>query len=303
MINSWNFRSDKLGIVLSGGGGKGAYQVGVLKCLCETNFIDCSPSFISGVSVGSINASALAQHNRSEFSLSMENLEKFWREDITRNDDVIQFKFPKYLSGLWSLSLGKADKLEKILKRRIDIEKIRNSDIALKIGAVNMRTGQMREFDNFDPFLFEGILASSAYPFAFPPVRIEDSLYIDGGVRDLAPLKRAIDYGVDNIVCISTDHTREDRRETPINNVFDLGRNLIRICSADNFKNDVKKLIATNRRIKEDDPRCHSRRRPIGIMVFKPSRPLGDTFDFSKEKTEWRIKLGYEDAMNMIFGP
>lgn len=300
MISSWDFASDNYGIVLSGGGGKGTYQVGVLKYLSEIGFFEHGPSYVGGVSVGSINAAAVAQHSKEDFNLSIDNLEKFWLEDVTATSDILHFRFPRYLAGFWKLSLGKATKLEKILQKRIDVDKVRKSNVKLEISAVNIRNGKIKNFDNTDPFLIQGILASAAYPFAFPPVKIEDSIYIDGGVRDLAPLKRAIKHGVDNIVCISTDHTAEEMQDMKLSNVFDVGRNLIRICSANNFQNDIDKLIKINNKISKGGKL--PRRRPIGFMCFKPSKPLGDTFDFSKEKNLWRMALGYEDAKNMLSG-
>ena len=81
MIDSWNFDSSNVGIVLSGGGGKGAYQVGVLQYLSEINFFSSGPMYVGGVSVGSINAAAISQHSRGQFSQSIANLERFWVED------------------------------------------------------------------------------------------------------------------------------------------------------------------------------------------------------------------------------
>ena len=298
MINSWNFKSKNFGLVLSGGGGKGAYQVGVLKYLSEIDFFDQGPSHISGVSVGSINASVLAQGSRSEFALSIKNLEKFWLEDVTCNDDILQFSFPKFIPRFWKPSLGESFRLEKILRKRINIENIRRSDIKIELGAIDVKSGDMKFFNNSDPFIFKGIMASCAYPFAFPPVKIENSFYIDGGVKNLTPLKRSVKHGVDNIICIGTGHNKNDLATMKIKNIFDIGRGLIRICSTDNLKKDIEKLVRINNQVEIYNP--PGQRRPLGIMFFNPSECLGDTFDFSREKNIFRINLGYEDAKRIL---
>lgn len=298
MIDSWNFDSDNFGIVLSGGGAKGAYQVGVLTYLSELEFFKKGPKYVGGVSIGSINAAAIAQHSRSDFTLSIDNLEKFWIKDVASTKDILHFRFPKYISGFWKMSFYKTTKIENIFNNRIDIDAIRKSDINLEVSAVNMSNGEIRSFNNQDPFLMKGIMASSAYPFAFPPVKIQDSFYIDGGVRDLTPLKRAINYGVDNIICIGTDHTNEEMKEMKLRNIFDIGRSLVRICSANNFKNDIDKLLRINSQL--SNGKYSPRRRPIGLILLNPSQPIGDTFDFSIEKNLWRMKLGYNDAKNLL---
>lgn len=298
MIDSWDFCNENLGIVLSGGGGKGAYQVGVLQYLSEIDFFKQGPIYVGGVSVGSINAAALAQHSRSRFLKSIEDLEKFWVEDVTSTQDIIHYKFPKYLAGFWNLAMGSGHKLEEILNKRIDVDAIRKSDIVLEVSAVDINNGELVTFDNKSPFLIKSIMASSAYPLAFPPVKIGDRTFIDGGVRDLAPFKRAIKRGVENIICISTDHRQEDIREMSLRNVFDIGKRLIKICSANNLENDIKKFTQINAAINKGINL--PRRSLLGLIYISPSYPLGDTFDFSKDMNEWRMNLGYNDAKKIL---
>lgn len=298
MIDSWDFDNDNVGIVLSGGGGKGAYQIGVLRYLTEIRFFNQGPIYTGGVSVGSINAAALAQHSRSGFSMSIEKLERFWLEDVTSTQDIIHYKFPKYLSGFWNLAMGSGHKLEEILNKRIDVDAIRKSDILLEVSAVDVNSGELITFNNKSPFLIKSIMASSAYPFAFPPVKVEGRTFIDGGVRDLTPLKRAISGGSKNIVCISTGHKQEEIKEMSLNNVFDIGKRLIKICSANNFENDVSKFLKINDAINKG--LNLPRRSSIGLIYISPSQPLGETFDFSKSKNEWRMELGYNDAKKIL---
>ena len=69
---------ENAGIVLPGGGARGAYQVGVLKAICDILPDSCNPfPVICGTSAGAINAAVLASHAH-EFAIGVQRLEHFW---------------------------------------------------------------------------------------------------------------------------------------------------------------------------------------------------------------------------------
>ena len=73
-------------------------------------------------------------------------------------------------------------------------EKLKNSPIELQIGVVQLQSGDYFIVDRFNADFKELLLASTAIPVVFPAVNWQDYKYVDGGVRNVAPLKQAIDF-------------------------------------------------------------------------------------------------------------
>lgn len=208
---------DQFAIIgISGGGSKGPYSCGVLLAI-EKYFHEKSLNFkrfYVGTSVGALNATLAAQGDLN----SLKNL-----YDTITTKDVIGEKNTN-LSGmqLWRKS-GKTpfsyfnnSHLKKLIEKYADFEKLKNSHLA--ICTTNYLTGNLETFytsNLIDKFLAEeskierekrrlhnyrkinnqeelvnALLASASIPFFFPPVRIADQLYIDGGVGNNTPLRQ-----------------------------------------------------------------------------------------------------------------
>lgn len=219
-------------LVLSGGGARGAYAVGVVQAIVEVLGLtarDPSPfQIFSGTSVGSINASFLAsQAQRGD--LGIYQLQRIWtalgvNTHLKLRGNVGDMR--ALATGWFSRAVLDVAPLEELVCSNVDFPQLHrnvadNKVAALLLSAFNIGTAQTTIFAEQHPSLFvrpskdptrvevrgpiraEHILASSAMPFVFPARRIEDHYYCDGGVRFNTPIAPAIRCGAERLVVIS----------------------------------------------------------------------------------------------------
>lgn len=237
--------SSNLALVMSGGGARAAYQVGLLRCLAR-HFPDVKIPILTGVSAGAINAIFLAART-DDFPAKVEDLSRLWRDltvdqvfrvdpvSLTRNGLRMGFKLvsggtltphqpyalvdTSPLRGLLERVLGSAgDRLPGIE------ENLRRGALkALAITTSSYSTGQSVTWaQGSDIEMWERaqrksvsceirvdhVMASSALPLFFPAVEIDGLWYGDGGMRLTAPLSPAVHLGAGRILAISTRYGR-----------------------------------------------------------------------------------------------
>lgn len=163
--------NNRFGMVLSGGGAKGSYQVGVFKALKE---YDIEITAVSGSSVGGINAFAYA-------SMSYEQLEKLWDEftfgDFFNADDD------------WSDGLSDRSGLESILDKCVTPGILDGAIPVFNTICEDERKAEYRLLNNKTPEEIKKILlATSAMPMIYSTVNIDGREYTDGGVADNLPV-------------------------------------------------------------------------------------------------------------------
>jgi predicted patatin/cPLA2 family phospholipase len=133
--------------------------------------------------------------------------------------------------------------------------------------------------------------ASASFPAFFEPAVVGDELCTDGGVRDVAPIGRALDLGaadVDVILCSDPAHVEEWKSTMP--GVLPYMLRAADLMSTEVLMNDVKICLLKNRLPEYGH---------VNLRVLKPTRPLGDSFDFSPKESERRMQIGYEDACDL----
>ncbi len=320
----------KRALVLSGGGSRGSFQVGVLEHLIKNKGIDFE--ILCGVSAGALNASFLAQAKFIENSdESLKNLkEKFidlrdlWLNKITGNDSVYNERFGSIVSIVFGAdSLYDISPLKALLKERINIEDIANSNRILKIGYVSLETGQYINANSKDPNLLEHILASASIPFVFPPVNVNDEHLIDGGVRNITPLKEAFDAGAEEIYVVYTSPFNLNPQRFKDNtlgtklNAIDYTKRAIEIITDEIYLNDVEGAKEFNE-IKKYWEMIKYRAKPYGpdvdkldsilqnkryakLIEFVPEKEIiENALDFIPEKIEENYSHGIEVALKVI---
>jgi NTE family protein len=232
-----------LGLVLTGGGARGAYQVGVLKWIAR-NYPELRVPVLTGVSAGAVNVASLAVSPGS-LAQAVTALEHLWRglhvEHVFRVD-------PRTLSRnamSWAIRLvsggskgapevrGMLDTqplrelLEDVLApvdgelTGVDYNISRGALKAVAIVTTSYTTGETVVFlrgrdvepwtgpqrrTEHGPISVDTIMASTALPIFFPAVRIGNEWLGDGGIRLAAPLSPALRLGADRILAISTRH-------------------------------------------------------------------------------------------------
>jgi NTE family protein len=233
------FFADRDALVLSGGGARGAYQVGVLKAMAEWLPADtpCPFQVLVGTSAGALNAAALASRAES-FREGVRVLDGVWSN--FRVEHVMRVGTTTMLrSGLhWLVSLLTAGSfaspprslldtspLRDLLARTVAVERIGPAIAArrlhaLAVATTSYATGQAVAFFDGDPSIepwnrvrragrrraldHDVLMASAAIPFIFPAAPIDGEYYGDGAMRQLAPLSPAIHLGANRILVIGT---------------------------------------------------------------------------------------------------
>lgn len=239
--------SPTVAVVFTGGGARGAYQVGLLRGLARM-FPDFRFPIITGVSAGAINAAYLAAHTGT-LTQAADDLSTVWThiemEDIFRLD--LRWWAKNSLRWLMRLSSGgqgvggrsrallDTEPLRQLLQRELGdgdeipgiAHNLNNGSLrSVALMTVNYGTGQTVSWvQGQDIALWERperraqqtrlnvehVMASSALPLLFPAVQLSDGWYGDGGIRLAAPLSPALHLGADRILALSTRYSRSDQ--------------------------------------------------------------------------------------------
>jgi NTE family protein len=179
-------------LVLSGGGSKGAFEVGAVDYLVNDRGLDFE--VVLGVSTGSLNAVILAQGaDLSGLKTQVAALKDLWF-GIRSSDDIYKKRFlGNILVLLTRNSIYSPDPLRKKLETNVFPERLKASGKDLRVGAVVLESGDYVTIDQADASIIAWTLASSSMPVFFPPVRVAGHTAVDGGVRNITPLKDAFD--------------------------------------------------------------------------------------------------------------
>lgn len=253
------------GIVLEGGGAKGAYQVGAWQALKEAGI---KIKGIAGTSVGALNGAMMCMDD-------LERAERVWSHlTYSQVMDVEDQKMERLLEGdtpFWEALSDVAKKmgegglditpLKNLIVEVVDEEKIRNSPVELYIKTFSV--DELKELDidlkSVEPGYMKDLLLASAYIYPlFKNEKLHGRKYIDGGAINNVPLDSLVDRGYQDIIMIR---------------IFGIGR---------------------EKRVKI----------PEGTQIFtiEPRVNLGNIIDFNPEKSRRNMKIGYYDAQRMIYG-
>ena len=245
-MNAINGEGTRAGLVLPGGGARGAFQVGVLKALAEL-MPKGSPnpfSVISGTSAGAINSVVLASKAR-RFRVAVAELDRVWRNfrchHVYRTDHVTMLKSSLHWMAAIVLggfvvgtpkSLLDNSPLRALLSRNIRFPRIEN---AIEDGYLDALAVTAASYDSARSTSFfqaarghhawartrrigvrgelhlDHLMASIAVPMIFPPVKLQGEYFGDGAMRQATPLSPAIHLGADRILVIGVRDETADK--------------------------------------------------------------------------------------------
>jgi len=309
--------NDDLALVLGGGGAHAAYQVGFLRYLAD-HFPHLRIPILTGISAGSINAAFIANH-RGAFKEAIDALSDIWCNlTVEQVYDVKGWSLAKSLLhwGVHFLSGGLPNTagpkafvdttpLRKLLERGFTSannqfggirENIRGEKLkALAITATNYTTGQAvtwvqgRNIPMWErpdrhsvmtDITVEQIMASTALPIFFPAVRIGDSWFGDGGIRQYAPLAPALHLGAGRIMAVSTRHrpslpeagSAVHHRYPSIARILDVLMNAIFV---DMLDQDLLGLDRVNKLLDNQSRKEAPKLRLVRAFTLRPSVNLG----------------------------
>jgi NTE family protein len=253
-----------LGLVLEGGGARGAYQIGAWKALRE---LGMEIKGVAGTSVGALNGAIICQ---DDFDMAYEIWHNMAYNKILQIDDETISKikelevFPenffhlvKTLRELFREGGLNVSPLRRLLKKFILEDKIRQSGKDFGIVTVDLTGFRPLELyieDIPSGMLVDYLMASANLPF-FKIDKIHGKLYIDGGFFDNLPIKLLTAKGYKDIIAVR---------------LYGIGR---------------------TRRINK---------KQLNLITINPSEDLGGTLDFSPERARRNLKLGYYDTLRTI---
>jgi len=212
--------SEKKILVLQGGGALGAYQAGAYEALVEAGHC---PSWVAGISIGAVNAAIVAGN---ELTQRVTRLRQFWdlvssrlmgwpigygdtsrrifnevSASLAAAGGVPGFFEPRFPPAMMmpqgtpqAISLYDTEPLRTTLLDLVDFDLLNSSSVRLSVGAVQVRTGNMKYFDTTSHEIGpEHIMASGALPPGFPPIEIDGEPYWDGGLVSNSPLQHVLE--------------------------------------------------------------------------------------------------------------
>lgn len=262
----------KLGLALTGGGAKGAFQQGVLEILREADLLDAF-SVISGVSIGALHAFSVASKQLDASRVVWETVDK---ENAFKSDKSLLDKFKNNEFDVLNHGLFSTLRLEKHLDEMLDSSKLDGREVFIgttRVGSGNTSLGGIIAHNikcimhghlpvEYIPLhtlstkvMRKTLMASTAIPVVFKPVKMGDGLYVDGGVYNNTPLKPLLEAGCTHIVVI------------------------------DLFKYNLKRQFYSG---------------DAELMYVHPEKSLGRILDFVPEKSIERMAYGRQIATEKL---
>jgi len=252
-----------IGLVLEGGGAKGAFQIGAYKALKE---LGIKIDGVTGTSIGALNGALIAQGDEEKayeiwsqvnpsklFQLNEKEYKKLLKLDISISD--IAYFFGKMKDIVKNKGLD-VSLIKSLLHELVDETKMRNSK--MEYGLVTFSLTNMKPYELFlseipPGKVIEYLMASASFP-VFKLEKVDGNLFIDGGVFDNMPINLLIRKGYKEIIAIRT---------------FGIGM--------------YKKIT---------DPSVH-------ITYINPSEDLGGVLDFDNTRANKNLQLGYYDTLQI----
>ena len=176
----------KVGIALGGGSSRGFSQVGVLKVLEEERIpVFCIAGSSSGALIGALYCDAGG----------LDDIERITSR--VKVSELVDYNIFRLIRGRW---LIKGERMERFLRRNLRHKNIEDLPIPLGIVATEMKSGDRAVFRSGS--IETAVRASCAIPGLFQPVKIDDNVYIDGGMSDPVPVALAREMGADVVIAV-----------------------------------------------------------------------------------------------------
>ncbi len=252
-----------IGLVLEGGGAKGAYHIGAYRALTE---VGIEISGVVGTSIGAINGAIIAQGdgarawdlwadmtNSDVFDIDRQLDRQLRREGLTL--EKVQ-KIASLLSRIFDDGGIDTTKIRAFIETHIDEARVRRSDIDFGLVTVSLTHREPLELmaaDIPEGELAAYILASASLP-GFKTDKVDGQQFIDGGVWNNLPLSLLVDRGYDTLIAVRTNA---------------IGR----VPAADLFG--------------------------VSLVEIRPSADLGPLLDFNQSTEQRNLMLGYLDTLRI----
>lgn len=252
------------GIVLEGGGARGAYQIGAWQALIEAGI---KISAVSGTSVGALNGALICMGDLKRAKKLWENIsysqimdvDDEWMGELFQGELKLREALKR---GIKFLTDGGVDvtPLRKLIEETVDEDAIRQSGIGFYL--LTFSFSELKELDlgieDIPKGLLQDFLLASAYLLLFKNERLHGKKYMDGGIINNVPLGSLVSRGYKDIIMIR---------------IFGPGR---------------------EKKVKLSDDTV--------VYRVEPKVRLGNIMDFDSRKSRRNMKIGYYDTLRLIYG-
>ena len=304
----------RAGLVLTGGGARAAYQVGVVKAVRDVLGNPARNPFpiLCGTSAGAINIATLAAY-ADDFTHATSKLLEVWEQmrcaKIYRTDSWSVMKSgARWLSSLMlvsrhnPVSLLDNTPLRRMLESSLPFERIQEhidagSLYAVCVTASGYTSGQSVSFfqggsgvegwernqriGSAVTLKLEYLLASAALPFIFPAVKVHREYFGDGSMRQIAPVSPALHLGADRVLIVGTGRQVLDQTRTRSSiypSLAQIAGHALNSIFLDSLMVDIERLERINRTLSAIPPErlagSSVELRPIKVLFVAPSQPI-----------------------------
>jgi NTE family protein len=265
-------KDKKTAFVMAGGGSLGAVQVGMLKAVMDFGL---KADFLVGASVGAINAAFFASDPTQK---GVDRLEGIWKG--IRRRDIFPITPLGSLFGFlsWKENLCSPKPLKRLINRHVSFQRLEDAKLKCIVVGTDLFSGL--EVSLSKGMAAEALLASSAIPGVFPPVKIGEHYLIDGGVTNNTPISVAVAKGAERIVVFPTG-TSCGLKAVP-KGVIEMALQTLNLAISQRLMSDLEKY--------------HEQ---IEIIVLPPLCPL-DVSIFNFSHTEELIDRSEENVRTWI---
>jgi len=299
----------KLGLVLTGGGARGAYQAGVLSIVGDMAHKEGKNfpfPIITGMSTGAINSVILASHIEEDYRKAFDYLENLWAnihcEDIYKTGgynilkNIFKWLFVLSTGGIGNqavnLALFNTRPLRKFLKINTNFKKIQQRIqeeyfLGMGITALSYESGHSttffqgsKQFEPWDRHQRMGVrsklgishvMASSAIPLLFPSEGLNKQFYGDGSLRNPTPLSPAIHLGAEKLFVIGVTNKISSKPVKTLPTPGKIMSVLMDSIFLDSIDSDLERLERINQLVGSTEEKF----KKIETFVISPSEDIG----------------------------
>jgi len=304
----------RAGLVLTGGGARAAYQVGVVKAVRDIlgNPVKNPFPILCGTSAGAINATGLAVL-ADDFTRAVGSLLEIWehmRCDLVYRTDFLRImqSAARWLGAMMLFSRGNPvslldnTPLKEMLQKGMAFERIQGhidsgALYAVSVTASGYTSGQSVSFFQGGSGLegwernqrigaavvlnYEYLLASAALPFIFPAVKVHREYFGDGSMRQIAPVSPALHLGADRVLIVGTGRQTAEQARARSNiypSLAQIAGHALNSIFLDSLAVDIERLQRINRTVTLIPPDklegSSLMLRPVKVLFITPSQPI-----------------------------
>ena len=273
----------KRGLVVEGGGMRGSHSCGVLMALVEHGYH--AFDVVAATSAGACTSAFLVSR---QFDL----LPKIWTEHL-HGSQFIKFRnMTKRGASVMDLDYL----IDQVFAntRPLNTLEIQKSKTTFYMVATDCETGKPKYFEGHKDPILPALKASSALPIAYhQPVRVNDHLYIDGGLSDAIPIQKVIEAGCKEIIVVLT-RPEGYRKKSPL---IDFMPSYYR----KKFPQLAEEIRHRHQRYNTTVEKIENKDFPAKLTIIRPNtKPIASRMTTNLAKIKASILQGYHDATEIL---